>query len=325
VTIRPALILYLVIILFLITTLAACTGASTPTAPSGPISARISEIDGMEQVYVPAGGFLMGTTSADLDQTLQECDNCSRDWFKDEFPQHKVYLDAFWIDKTEVTNAMFTQFVAETSYQTDADKAGTAIIFNLLSEDWKKIKGANWQHPRGPTTDIDGLDNHPVVQMSHNDARAYCEWAGRRLPTEAEWEKAARGTDGRIYPWGNQPPAGNLLNFADRNLNIREGDNSEDDGYLFTAPVGSYPDGASPYGVLDMVGNVGEQVADWYSNTYYASSSARNPTGPSSGNYFVIRGSSWSRAGWHIRSVSRVTFTPEKRSNGVGFRCAASP
>jgi formylglycine-generating enzyme required for sulfatase activity len=279
----------------------------------------------MTQVYVPAGEFRMGSTSADLEQILRECSNCLPDWFKDVSPQHKVYLDAFWIDKTEVTNAMFARFVAETSYQTDADKEGTGIIFNLLSEDWKKIKGANWQHPGGPTTDISGLDNHPVVQVSNQDARAYCKWAGRRLPTEAEWEKAARGTDGRNYPWGNQPPAGNLLNFADRSLNVREGDNSGDDGYRNTAPVGSYPAGASPYGALDMSGNVGEHVADWYSEIYYSNSPRRNPTGPSSGDYFVMRGGSWSRARWHVRTFIRVTFTPEKRSNGVGFRCAASP
>jgi formylglycine-generating enzyme required for sulfatase activity len=234
-----------------------------------------------------------------------------------------VYLDAFWIDRTEVTNAMFTEFVAATGYKTDAEKVDSGIVFNLLSKDWKLTKGADWQHPRGPTTDIRGLDNHPVVQVNWNDATAYCEWVGRRLPTEAEWEKAARGTDGRVYPWGNQPPAGNLLNFADRNLDAPASNRGEDDGYSFTAPVGSYPDGASPYGALDMAGNVWERVSDWYSD--YASAPARNPTGPSSGDYVIIRGGSWSRAVWHVRTAFRLKYPQVNRSSGQGFRCASSP
>jgi serine/threonine-protein kinase len=249
----------------------------------------------MVQVYVPAGEFLMGSTSADLDRVLEMCAHCQHDWFHNEMPRRTVYLDAFWIDQTEVTNAMFAKFVAQTGYETDAEKEGAGIVLDLFARDWKLTQGADWQHPRGPTTDIQGLDDHPVVQVNWNDATAYCEWAGRRLPTEAEWEKAARGTDGRTYPWGNQPPAENLLNFADGNLNVPMADRGEDDGYPFTAPVGSYPDGASPYGVLDMSGNVWERVDDWYSDTY-DSSPARNPTGPPSGDWRIIRGSSWSRA-----------------------------
>jgi len=324
-TARGIVVFNLLIILFLVIALPACAGAPTPTVPSGSISTRVAKKDGMVQVFVPAGEFRMGSTKADIDLILKECDYCLREWFDNEMPQHKVYLDAFWIDRTEVTNAMFAKFVAETGYQTDAEQIGAGIAFRLSSYDWAMTKGANWQHPQGPTTNIDGLDDHPVVQMSGNDAEAYCAWAGRRLPTEAEWEKAARGTDGRTYPWGDQSPAGNLLNFADRNLNANESDNSVNDGYRFTAPVGSYPDGASPYGAFDMAGNVWERVTDWYSDTYYAHSPERNPTGPSSGDHHILRGGSWSRMFRYVRVTSRYPYLQLNRSAGLGFRCVSAP
>lgn len=311
--------------LLLVIVLTACAGAPVPMDSSGPVPTRVSEKDGMVQVYIPAGKFLMGSTRADIDIVMDACSDCLPEWFDHEMPQHKVYLDAFWIDQTEVTNAMFAQFAAETGYQTDAERIGAGIDFRLSTYDWAMTKGANWHHPHGPTSSIEGMENHPVVQMSGNDAEAYCAWAGRRLPTEAEWEKAARGTDGRSYPWGNEPPAGNLLNFADRNLNARESDNSVDDGYVFTAPVGSYPDGASPYGVFDMAGNVWERVIDWYGDTYYADSPARNPTGPSSGEYHLIRGGSWSRMARYVRAASRYRYRQLNRSSGLGFRCAGTP
>jgi formylglycine-generating enzyme required for sulfatase activity len=301
---------------------AAGTGAEiTPAAGPGLGATRISAQDGMAQVYVPAGEFLMGSAEADIDQVMQACDYCSRDWFKSEVPQHQVYLDAFWIDKTEVTNAMFTRFVAATGYQSYAEKVGSGIAFNLFSKDWKLTKGADWRHPFGPASHIDGLDDHPVVQINWADAQAYCNWAGGRLPTEAEWEKAARGTDGRTYPWGNQAPAENLVNFADRNIDVGGADRTVDDGYPFSAPVGSYPAGASVYGALDMAGNVWERVADWYSDAYYASAPARNPTGPAAGDYRVLRGGSWSRLARYVRAASRLNYLQQNRSSGIGFRC----
>ncbi len=297
--------------------------AASP-ASAIPASPRIAPRDGMTQVFVPAGEFLMGSSSADIDAVVQDRVGYTRDSFKNETPQHKVYLDAFWIDKYEVTNDMFARFVAETAYKTDAEKAGGGIVLDLGSREWKIAKGADWRHPRGPSTDINGLGNHPVVQMSLNDGRAYCKWVGRRLPTEAEWEKAARGTDGRMYPWGNQPPSGRLLNFGDRNAYISTANLGEDDGYAFTSPVGSFPDGASPYGAMDMAGNAWERVADWYDEAYYAHSPARNPAGPSSSDYVIMRGGSWSSPAKYLRAAFRYRYLIANRSSGIGFRCASS-
>ena len=240
----------------------------------------------------------MGSTDADTEAS------------SDERPQHSVYLDAFWIDRTEVTNAMFARFVAKTGHKTEAEKRGESWAFNVTTKQWKLTKGTDWQHPRGPGSDIKGLEQHPVVHMSWDDAVAYCRWAGRRLPTEAEWEKAARGTDGRKYPWGSAGVAGNLLNFADRNLDVNHADKSVDDGYQFTAPVGTYLKGASPYGALDMAGNVWEWVADWHDEKYYANLPARNPQGPDSGLLRVLRGGSWFDDRWNVRAAVRTALNP---------------
>lgn len=142
----------------------------------------------MVLLYVPAGNFLMG--SADSDPNA----------LPEEQPQHTVQLDAFWIDRTDVTNAMFAMFVKATGHKTDGERLGDGVV--CVNGDCHSTIGADWQHPNGPSSNLDGRANHPVVQVSWNDASSYCAWAGRRLPSEAEWEKAARGTDGRLYPWG---------------------------------------------------------------------------------------------------------------------------
>lgn len=274
----------------------------TPDLDAG--STRQSEIDGMTMVYIPGGEFLMGSTNANTAASAQEK------------PQHAVELDAFWIDQTEVTNAMFEKFVNATSYKTEAEQESWGFTWT------GRVDGANWQHPQGPDSDLNGLDNHPVVQVSWNDATAYCNWAGRRLPTEAEWEKAARGTDGRKYPWGDGDIAGNLLNFADQNLDVSWANTSIDDGHAFTSPVGSYPAGASPYGVLDMAGNVWEPVGDWYDKAYYTNSPQRNPGGPSSGTDRVTRGGAWGGAARDVSTTYRGWSAPDLRADGQGFRCA---
>jgi formylglycine-generating enzyme required for sulfatase activity len=247
-------------------------------ATSGVGSARVWEKDGMVMVYVSASEFLMGSADSD------------REAISDEKPQHTVYLDAFWIDKTEVTNAQYKKCV----------QAGACRPPSRAESSTRKNYYGNSQY-----------DNYPVIWVSWNDAKTYCEWAGRRLPTEAEWEKAARGIDGRIYPWGNGTPNSNLLNF-----NMQVGDTTE---------VGTYPSGASPYDVLDMAGNVWELVADWYNSNYYASSPFRNPVGPSSGQYRVVRGGSWGDAAKVVRVALRLWPVPTFRDDVVGFRCATAP
>jgi|WetSurMetagenome_2_1015567.scaffolds.fasta_scaffold258543_2 formylglycine-generating enzyme required for sulfatase activity len=240
----------------------------------------------------------------------------------DEIPQHTVYLDGFQIDQTEVTNAMFRKFVDATHYQTDAEKQGSGIVLDIAKGTWSDMQGANWQHPHGPVSNLNGLDDHPVVQISWNDATAYCRWAGGDLPTEAQWEKAARGVDGRIYPWGDQAAGGNLLNSADRSLDVTWADKSIDDGYQFTAPVGHYPAGKSFYGALDMAGNVWEWVRDWYDDKYYASSPARNPENTTESGARILRGGSWNNGVLDLRASNRLSSIPVKRDEVFGFRCA---
>lgn len=257
-------------------------------------------MDGMEMVYVPAGEFKMG----------------SADGQADEKPVHTVYLDGFWIDRTEVTIAMFARFFEYTGYETDAERRGWSIVY---TNEFEEIEGADWQRPFGPGSNWSDWD-HPVVHISWNDAAAYCAWVGGRLPTEAEWEKAARGTDGWVYPWGDQPLAGDRANLADVNLEAEFSIREIDDGYEFTAPVGSYPRGASPYGALDMAGNVWEWVADWYAEDYYAISPMQNPTGPDSGESRVERGGGWSTP--IGPSANRSYSLPDFGSIWSGFRCA---
>ena len=276
----------------------------TPTT-AAPIT---REKDGMRMVNVPAGPFTMGSASGEIN----------------ERPVHTVTLSGFWIDQTEVTNAMFATFVAATKYQTEAEKPLWEYQFNLNTQQaGSGTAGSDWRHPRGIKSSVDGLGSHPVVHVSWNDSVAYCEWAGSRLPTEAEWEKASRGTDGRTYPWGETPPNGKLVNFADVNLNVDWADNSADDGQEFTAPVGSFKAGASPYGVYDMAGNVWEWVADWY-GIYFQTANSDNPTGPASGDGRVLRGGSWNNASDFIRTTNRAWYAPVGPWGNLGFRCARS-
>jgi serine/threonine-protein kinase len=279
---------------------------STPTLGLGDLQVYT---DTMVGVYVPAGDFLMGSTEAEITKISQGCWRCN---YENEKPQHTVYLDAYWIDQTDVTNAMFAQFVSATLYKTDAEKAGAGSAFNVAGGYWTKTAGADWQHPRGPSSTITGQAKRPVVQVSWNDAKAYCEWAGRQLPTEAQWEKAARGADGKTYPWGNYAPNASVLDF----YNLEKKDIVE---------AGRYTFGASPYRALDMAGNVNQWVADWYSDTYYASSPSQNPTGPASGTLRTQRGSSWWDDAQNVRVARRAWRSPEAQADNLGFRCARLP
>ena len=262
-----------------------------------PIAAHTSPIDGMVMVYVPPGEFRMGSTDEEIDEIYKDChDNkimpCNRERFESEQPAHTVYLDAFWIDQTEVTNKM---------YQMCMENGGC----EPLMSDESYTRDSYFGNPI--------YDDYPVVYNDWNMANAYCQWAGRRLPTEAEWEKAARGTDGRMYPWGNELPGAGLLNFSY---------DQED-----TTEVGMYPAGASPYGALDMAGNVQEWTADWYDEEYYSISPAENPQGPIAGEYRAIRGCGWGDSVvFTLRSTSREGDDPDLPIFRfyLGFRCALS-
>jgi formylglycine-generating enzyme required for sulfatase activity len=230
---------------------------------------RVREKDGAVMVYVPAGEFLMGSGDYEGDAS------------KNEKPRHKVYLDDYWIDRTPVTNAMYHKAV----------EAGACT------------KPHDTKHYDDPK-----YADHPVVFIDWQQAQAYCRWVGGRLPSEAQWEKAARGTDGRIYPWGNQSPDKSLSNYG-----RIVGD---------TMPVGSYPKGASPYGVLDMAGNVWEWVNDWYAENYYKVSPVRNPAGPEKGDRRVLRGGAFDLNRVSSRCAYRVRINPLGRYDYDGFRLA---
>jgi formylglycine-generating enzyme len=283
---------------------------SRPTITVQLAAATIAPGEDTAMVSIPAGSFWMGAAPGDADAN------------NTEKPAHAVELSAYWIDKTEVTNAMFARFVEETGYRTDAEKLGSGWVLDLSKNNWEETQGADWRHPHGPGSSLDGLEQHPVVQVSWNDAAAYCGWRGARLPTEAEWEKAARGTDGRIYPWGDRPPDGVLANFADLGLGASWSDQTIEDGHQYTAPVGSYRLGASPYGLLDMAGNVWEWVQDWYADDTYQVSLDVNPTGPDSGTAKSLRGGCWGDPARNLRASVRYRFEPDYRIDDFGFRCA---
>jgi eukaryotic-like serine/threonine-protein kinase len=247
------------------------THTLAPTRVAGQV--QVSAKDGMEMVFVPAGDFKMGSLAGT----------------SDEQPLHTVTLASFWIDKTEITNVMYSQCVL----------AGACL---------RPFRNGSNTHPNYyPNTKY---ANYPVIDLRWTSADAYCTWAGRHLPTEAEWEKAAVGSDGRTYPWGNANPTADLLNF-----NSPAGD---------ALRVGSFLKGASPYGALDMAGNLREWVADWYDANYYATSPASDPTGPLEGQYKVLRGGSWHSDMYSVRSADRQYLTPDTRDVSIGFRCALS-
>ena len=257
-----------------------------------PIDLKTSSKDSAEIVFVPAGEFIMGS-------------NPNEPYFWGaEAPKHNVYLDAFWIYRTEVTNAMYRTCVDAGACPRPAEEVSRTHGDYFISSKY---------------------DNYPVIYVTYDDALSYCAWADARLPTEAEWEKAARGTDGRLFPWGNEEIQNYYANFCDVGCPNPEPTEIEwqfDDGYRDVAPAGSFPAGTSPYGAWDMAGNVLEWVSDWYAAGYYSVSPYENPMGPADGSRHPIRGGSWwsGRAG--LRPAARASKSLDYESDMVGFRCA---
>ena len=266
----------------------------------------------MDFVLIPAGSFLMGSDKAKDSQA-----------YDDELPQHTVTLGDYYIGKFEVTNAQFGVFVQATGYKTTAETAGSGYVWT--GTEWKDTKGADWRHPRGPDTNIDNKAQHPVLQVSWHDAIAFCDWlsktSGRKvtLPSEAEWEKAARGADGRIYPWGNDAPSKDLLNF---NQNVGD-----------TTPVGQYsPKGDSPYGAADMAGNAWEWTRSVWGKDVntpafkypYVAGDGREDLNAGEEERRVVRGGAWYLNDQDVRAAIRNRILPAYRSSDRGVRVVIS-
>jgi formylglycine-generating enzyme required for sulfatase activity len=309
-------------------------------------------------VWIPGGAFQMGTT----DPTGELCGG--PDPMPDARPIHTVRVDGFWMDATEVTNEQFKQFVDATGYVTVAERKPRAedfpgvpaeylvpgsVVFTPPNEAvplnnalrwWSYMAGANWRQPEGPGSTITGRERHPVVHVAYEDAEAYASWAGKRLPTEAEWEFASRGgIEGRRYTWGDElQPDGRWM------ANIWQGEfphhNTKADGYTGTAPVGSFP--ANPFALHDMAGNVWEWCSDWYRSDAYAlrratgGSPVIDPKGPAQGESFdpnepgiakrVQRGGSYLCTDQYCTRYmlgSRGKGAPDTGSSHVGFRCVS--
>lgn len=285
--------------------------------------------DGASMVLIPEGTFWMGSTAEEVEAVVKECvgyevtEETCRDWFKGEVPRHKVTLNAFYLDTQEVTNRLFEAFVnTPPGYQTTAEREGEAVAW-VEGKGWELVKGASWKNPEGnEAVFVSNRADHPVVSVTWDDAKAYCDKYGKRLPTEAEWEYAARaGTATRNW-WGNEPPGSRrVANIADVSTKglFNNYLASYDDGFVRTAPVGAMA--ANPWGLYDMIGNVWEWTVDWYGENYYAHSPKKNPKGPDTGDYRVLRGGSWGNRPFDARSANRYWNRPTLRLANVGFRC----
>jgi formylglycine-generating enzyme len=246
---------------------------ATPSESLDPSQASREEPVREEMIVIPAGPFIRGTDHGGFD----------------EQPQRTLVLDAFALDRYEVTNFQYQQFVKVTGHR----KSGPPARY---AKNMSKMQGVN----------------QPVVYVSWEDADSYCHWKGKRLPTEAEWEKAMRGSDGRLWPWGNveQPNGANWARVQD--------------GHDVSASVGAFQTDKSPYGVMDGAGNVMEWVADWYAERYFEEAPERNPPSPDHGVFRVLRGGGYATTGADIRITSRSKMVPDFRDEAIGFRCASS-
>jgi formylglycine-generating enzyme required for sulfatase activity len=253
-----------------------------------------------------------------------------------EGPVHDVVLSAFRIDKFAVTNARFAAFVDATGHVTDAERYGWSFVFAWFlpeefpdtravvgAEWWRQVHGADWRHPEGPSSDLDGRDAHPVVHISWADAQAYCTWTNTRLPTEAEWECAARGGATTPFPWGDE-----LEPDGEPRMNVFQGrfpaENTCTDGYAGTAPADAFA--ANGFGLHNVTGNVWEWCSDWYDPTYYARAERLDPRGPETGTTRVMRGGSYLCHHSYCRRYrvsARQGSEPRSSTGNLGFRVAA--
>lgn len=262
-------------------------------------TSQISAKDNM--VLIKQGTYIMGSATG----------------AKNEQPLHSVSIAPFWIDKTLVTNAEFERFIQQAGYKTDAEKRGGSLVYRYDVTVPQKCLGADWRHPDGPNSSI--VPTEPVCQVSWNDANAFAKWANKRLPTEAEWEYAARGgLEGKTFPWGDDlSPGGKAC------ANIM----GDTDGYQYRSPVRSFP--SNGYGLYDMAGNVWQMCSDYYSDDYYSKSPGSNPSGPSTSQAgHVLRGGSWYCGGGRCQGffvASRGYAVSTMATNNQGFRCAMTP
>ncbi len=301
--------------------------ASTSTSRLGIVPG--GEPHAIDQVAVPCGAFRMGDAHGDGHPA------------DGETPVHEVTLSAYAIDATSVTNAAFAEFVDATGHVTESEAFGASAVlafgFRGDAEDvlsrvagapwWIGVRGADWRHPEGRASDLTARDDHPVVHVSWNDAEAYCRWAGRRLPTEAEWECASRGgLEGRRYPWGDDlRPA---IEEAGWPCNIWQGSfpdvDTAEDGWAGTAPVRAYP--PNQWGMWQTVGNVWEWCHDWFAADTYRRGDCRDPRGPDAGATRVMRGGSFLCHDSYCnryRNAARTSNTPDSAAANVGFRTTA--
>ncbi|BFZ08163.1 hypothetical protein BsWGS_11202 [Bradybaena similaris] len=279
-----------------------------------------------EMVYIPGGTFTMGTN-----EPVFVADG--------EMPARRVTLDSFYMDKYEVSNAEFERFVTVTNYKTEAETFGNSFVMDMYISDktkekitqmvaaapwWLPVDGADWRHPEGPDSDIKNRMDHPVTHVSWNDAVEYCKWAGKRLPTEAEFEYACRGgKDDRLFPWGN-----NVNPKGEQWMNIWQGEfpasNTGEDGYIGTCPVTSFPE-QNKFGLKNIIGNVWEWTQDWW-ETRFSPKPSSNPKGPPTGVDKVKKGGSFQchkSYCYRYRCVARSQNTPDSSAANLGFRCAS--
>lgn len=280
-----------------------------------------------EMVLISEGSFIMGTN-----KPVFVADG--------EGPERKVSLKKFYLDKYEVSNSEFELFVNATGYKTEAEKFGNSFVMDRYVDEktlekitqavhaapwWVPVDGADWRHPEGPGTEIRDRMDHPVLHVSWNDATAYCKWAGKRLPTEAEWEYACRGgLEGRLFSWGNAENPKEM-----HYMNIWHGEfpkeNTKDDGYFGSAPVTEFPD-QNKYGLKNMIGNIWEWTQDWW-EVEHSKAASTDPKGPSKGSDKVKKGGSFmchKSYCYRYRCAARSQNTPDSSAHNLGFRCAST-